>query len=296
MALLDRITQNPFGYNTALSNGSQNGVGGSFGDQYKAQGAAYGRALRLLNRQARKGNINASLQAIKTRKDAMGDGFSPGGIGNVAERNADIEGRAQITNLGSQSATNAINSNLQRTAGQPTISGPPAPALGSVSGPGTGSQFDQLTKGQAGNTGFEFSGSPGPAIGSSELSYETELGQMGQAALNRSAQAGNGFSNLALRQGLDRAIGRSSKPAELNDLRQLSETMGVKPEAFNSRVKWWNRKNGLTPAVTLSKAPEPTTPDNQEERDRLNREGRGANMIYVENYDRNPFRRDLTAR
>lgn len=227
MALLDRITQNPFGQNTALSNGSQH----SSGNQFRAQGAAYGRALRLLNRRARRGDVNASLKAIDVRDQANSDGYLPGGIGNTSERNADIAGRVNTMENGSQALEGAIDNNGNRAMGQPAT---PSFTFGGTTGPAisAGDQFNELTEATA------------PATDGS-LTYQTELGQQGQAAQNRSASSGNGFSNLALRQGLDRAIGRSSKPAELNDLRQLSETMGVKPEAFQARAKWWERNRKL---------------------------------------------------
>lgn len=100
-ALLDRykqIQQNPIGSNTALSpttaeQGNPYGQMSAAGKQYRTLERSYGRALRILNHAARRGNANAALQSIAVRKEAMGQGFAPGGIRNAKASDANIYAR-----------------------------------------------------------------------------------------------------------------------------------------------------------------------------------------------------------
>ncbi len=89
----DLMQKRPFGTNTALSDGTQYGVGGAVGSQYRRQEAAYGQALRLLNRQARRGDVRSALSAIDVRNQAMEGGYAPGGIRQKAQADAGIMGR-----------------------------------------------------------------------------------------------------------------------------------------------------------------------------------------------------------
>lgn len=93
--LLDRydaMQKRPFGTNTALTDGNQNGVGGTAGSQLRRQEKAYGRALRLLDRRARRGDVRSALDAIDVQKEAMGDGYSVGGIRDKEQADAGITG------------------------------------------------------------------------------------------------------------------------------------------------------------------------------------------------------------
>lgn len=110
-SLLDRydeIQRRPFGTNTALSNGNQNGVGGSAGNQFRSQNSAYGQALRILNRQARRGDARSALSAIAVRNQANAEGYSPGGITNVAEQDAGVQGRIGALETAAQAREQAI--------------------------------------------------------------------------------------------------------------------------------------------------------------------------------------------
>ncbi len=89
----DLMQKRPFGTNTALSDGTQYGVGGAVGSQYRRQEAAYGQALRLLNRQARRGDVRSALSAIDVRNQAMEGGYAPGGIRRKEQADAGIMGR-----------------------------------------------------------------------------------------------------------------------------------------------------------------------------------------------------------
>lgn len=136
--LLDRLAEmqnRPFGTNTALSDGSQYGVGGSAGSQFRRQASAYGQALRILNRAARRGDANAALRAIAVREDAMNKGYSPGGVSRRTETDAGILGRLDA--MRSSAADRQRAAELERARaeielgqgqGQGFMGGTPAPA------------------------------------------------------------------------------------------------------------------------------------------------------------------------
>lgn len=75
----------------AVSPLNRNAYGGEAGYQYRRQEEAYGTALRQLRRAARRGDTGAALQEIAVRERAMGQGFTPGGIRDRREFNADRE-------------------------------------------------------------------------------------------------------------------------------------------------------------------------------------------------------------
>jgi hypothetical protein len=89
----DEMQRRPFGSNTALSAGNTNNLGGVAGSQFRRQEAAYGQALRTLNRAARRGDARAALGAIDVREQAMEAGFAPGGIRRSEIANAGIRGQ-----------------------------------------------------------------------------------------------------------------------------------------------------------------------------------------------------------
>ena len=107
MSLLERydeMQRRPLGTNTALSNGSQRGVGGTSGSMFRRQEQGYARALRLLDRQARRGDVDAALKVVDVRNSAMGQGVMPGGIQNVEDKNQRMLGR--ISAMDAASAAN----------------------------------------------------------------------------------------------------------------------------------------------------------------------------------------------
>lgn len=112
-SLLDRydeIQRRPLGTNTALSAGNTNNLGGVAGSQFRRQEAAYGQALRTLNRAARRGDARAAMDAIDVRKEAMGAGFAPGGIRRSESANAGIRG--QVAGLQQDTAERAKQSRI----------------------------------------------------------------------------------------------------------------------------------------------------------------------------------------
>ena len=137
-SLLDRydeIQRRPLGSNTALSVGSlnSNNVGGVAGSQFRRQEAAYGQALRTLNRAARRGDARAGLQALEVREEAMGAGFAPGGIRRSESANAGI--RSQVAGLQQDTAERAKQSRILQMQTDESMGGirvtTPAPPSGS---------------------------------------------------------------------------------------------------------------------------------------------------------------------
>lgn len=63
---------------------SRDFYGGQAGQQYRRQEEAYGRALRILRRQARRGDAGSALAEIKVRDQALNQGYTPGGIRDAA--------------------------------------------------------------------------------------------------------------------------------------------------------------------------------------------------------------------
>lgn len=106
----DTLQSRPFGTNTALSGESLslNGTpgGGVVGNQYRLQSAAYGQALRLLDRRARAGDAGAAIQAIGVRDAANNSGFAPGTIQDQNAINQAGVGRASAMEQRNTDLTN----------------------------------------------------------------------------------------------------------------------------------------------------------------------------------------------
>jgi len=82
---------------------SPNAYGGEAGHEYRQLDRAYARALRLLRRQARRGDARSALAEIRVQQEAMDAGLTPGGIRSRetfdTERRAFTEGRARDSAL-----------------------------------------------------------------------------------------------------------------------------------------------------------------------------------------------------
>ena len=169
-SLLDRydeIQRRPLGTNTALSAGNTNNLGGVAGSQFRRQEAAYGQALRTLNRAARRGDARAGLQALEVRKEAMGAGFAPGGIRRSEIANAGIRG--QVAGLQQDTAERAKQSRILQMQTDESMGGirvtTPAPPSGSFQAVG---DFDPDTGESRKPTGTPATGTPAtgtPATG-----------------------------------------------------------------------------------------------------------------------------------
>lgn len=260
----EEMQRRPFGTNTALSAGNERGVGGSAGFQSRQQGAAYGRALRILNRQARRGDANSALQAIRVRDDANSAGYSPGGIGNPVERDAGITSRLRaqsqaaadnemLQQVNRQSAQESLNAG-RPSAGRPDAGRPMAgrPDGGSRLRSGNGiptmlqrtddsySTFStpenrnyaalDLLEG-SGNTGLYQDG----AQQDRGYAAATQLG------VGNPNSIFSGDSTLRYRNTLDSTLGAATSPEEISALRSRGLASGISPQAFDRRAKWWER-------------------------------------------------------
>lgn len=133
-SLLDRysaLQSRPLGTSTALSASSQDegnpyGQLSSAGKQYRQLEGSYGRALRILNHAARRGDAKAALTAIDVRKQAMADGLSPGGIRRSAESDAGINSMV-ISKRRAQEDIAAANSAERLRGAESLTDMPPEP-------------------------------------------------------------------------------------------------------------------------------------------------------------------------
>lgn len=249
----DEMQRRPFGTNTALSDGNKNGVGGTAGSQMRRQGEAYGRALRLLNRQARRGDARSALSAIAVRDEANAAGYSPGGIGNAEERNAGILGRLRSQ---SQAAADAESfKTVNRTAagenlnaGRPDAGRPMAgrPLAGRPDGgaePATASTSifsPPQTRNYAGLDLLEGAGKVSNPFGDpgQELAGALNAQELGVTNPN---SIFTGDPTLKYRQTLDSTLGEATSPEEIAALRARGTAAGISPAAFDKRTKWWER-------------------------------------------------------
>lgn len=111
----DLMQNRRIGTNTMLSDGTQKGVGGAVGSQYRRQEAAYGQALRLLNRQARRGDTGSALKAIDVRNQALEGGYTPGGIRQKAQADVGIMGAITAREQAAQGLESATRTMQQDT-------------------------------------------------------------------------------------------------------------------------------------------------------------------------------------
>lgn len=135
----DAMQRRPFGTNTALSPENQNGIGGVAGSQYRRQEQAYGQALRLLSRAARRGDANSALRAIAVREDAMSKGYAPGGIRQKTQADAGI--LARVDALGRSAQDIGMANDVTRRRAQEDINGTvdvQVPGSADTQVPGTG--------------------------------------------------------------------------------------------------------------------------------------------------------------
>jgi len=247
----DEMQRRPFGTNTALSDGNQNGVGGTAGGQMRRQGEAYGRALRLLNRQARRGDARSALSAIAVRDEANAAGYSPGGIGRPDERNAGILGRLRsqsqaagdaeqakaLNRTAAEENLNAGRPNAGRPmAGRPMAGRPDGGAPVPIEDTATSALFTpRQTRNYAGLDLLEGSLS-GDA--SQQLAGSIDARNLG---VTNPGSIFSGDSTLKYRQTLDNTLGEATSPEEIAALRARGTASGITPEAFDRRAKWWER-------------------------------------------------------
>ena len=260
-SLLDRYDQmqsRPFGTNTALSDGNQNGVGGSAGSQYRRQEAAYGQALRILNRAARRGDARSAMAAIDVRNQANEAGYSPGGIRNRAEFNSGILGRIGSTQQANDDLGQA--NDMNRTRGMEAV-GTVNPRATQGAGRGTplsgGGILDRVNPPFA-ETQAETTLQPVAPVIPQNRTYagldvleglESNNANQFQQGINAATTLGVaspeditiGDTNLRYRQTLDSALGQAQTPEQIAALRDRGSRFGVDNAAFDNRAKWWER-------------------------------------------------------
>ena len=106
MGLLDRFN--------GVSPLSRDFYGGDAGAQYRRQEEAYGRALRILRRQARRGDANSALAEIRVRDEALNQGYTPGGIRSSDARLAQSRGFADSLKARAEAREQAVGIREQR--------------------------------------------------------------------------------------------------------------------------------------------------------------------------------------
>lgn len=232
MSLLDQYDQmqnRPFGTNTALSRQNAYGVGGTDGSQIRKQNSAYGRALRILDRQARRGDARSALAAIDTRREANQMGFSPGGIQRKDELDAmtrgNIAAQAQsaMDTQAAQETERRRNAFLGNSFGPPAPSGTPAPATPAAPKNRLYAGLDVLEAGQSGN----------------QAQLDTAVAGAQTLGVANPKSILNTGDELKYRKTLDTALGQAKTPEEIAALKARGTRYGVPAEAFDRRAKWW---------------------------------------------------------
>jgi hypothetical protein len=242
---LAEMQNRAFGTNTALSKNNAYGVGGTDGSQIRKQNSAYGRALRILDRQARRGDARSALQAIGVRDQANQMGFSPGGIQRKSEVDAMTRGQMQAQTQSAMGMQAAQETERRRNAF-------------------LGNSFLVNPNPGAANVDPGFTANPNPGATNMDPGFTApknrlyagldvlEAGQSGNQAQLDTAVAGaqtlgvanpksilNTGDKLKYRRTLDTALGQAKTPEEIAALKARGTRYGVPAEAFDRRAKWW---------------------------------------------------------
>jgi len=190
------------------------------GREYRRQQQDYGIALRLLRRQARRGDAGAAMNLLDVGDKARAEGdIRTGGLrgdgemqGNAIQRSRDAV-RDSETLERAQEDNNAF-SQEQRGIGRPAA----APTR-------TGTALDILEGAMGGDEEQRARG---------ETAART-LGVRNPGSILSSDP------NKVYRKTLDSALGQATTPEEIAGLRERGARFGVAPEAFDRRAKWWER-------------------------------------------------------
>lgn len=200
---LSALQSSRFGTGSALRPSAVSGV---VGQQYRRQQEDYNTAMRLLRRQARRGDAGSALEAIKLREDANAKGFAPGGIRRREEFDAGIRGRAAA--LETATADAEKRAALDRAAADAmTPAKPKSPAL---------AELDKMEE-------------------SGDLRNARDLGVADPTSVVPRDM------RLKYRKTLDAALGSATTPEEVASLKERGARFGVSGKAFDRRAEWWNR-------------------------------------------------------
>lgn len=201
MGLLDR-------FNT-ISPLSKGFYGGAPGAQYRRQEEAYGQALRLLRREARRGDAGSALAEIKVRDQAMESGFSPGGIQSAEGRLKGAQGFASAFAKRAAARNEAADIREQRNREERA-------ALGAQGMAG----FDGLGGG-AGGTGLA-PGASGAMLGGEARLGESRFG----GGLRTGGLRTGSVADPVRRLGESPGYGRPVQPGQGNEDEELKSVLG----------------------------------------------------------------------
>lgn len=242
-----RMQDRPLGSSSSLA--PQSGVQ----NQYQQQAQGYDRAMRLLNRAARKGDANAALGAVKLGEQSFERGYGvSGGIRSHEQEQGAASNFENITNARTAQREAMLNQGAGAQPGQTVQNTRPLSELvsGEVSARGTVNPNSTPIGGDQQRDRYR------SALDLLEGNRRMQGGQAdpedlyGRGVAAARAQGVSpdqmldltkGDANLKFRQTLDQALGQASSPEEIDDLRQRASRMGVASEAFDRRKNWWEK-------------------------------------------------------
>lgn len=221
LARLDDLQRKPFGQASRLRDNSQSGS-----SQYRKKAEDYNTAMRVLRREARRGDSSSALGAIRLRERANADGYSPGGIRKKSEFDADNMGRIRAAEQGAiarESATDALQrKSTEDLAPDPAETGSPATVM-------------PESRGLAALDILEGEKAMDDPTSQRGLDSASRLGVADPTSVLR------GDQNALYRRTIDSELGKASDPGAVAALRERGTRYGIKPEAFDKRAKWWER-------------------------------------------------------
>lgn len=244
---LDRLTalQNSrFGTSSGVRAPGANTVSGAAGSQYRRQAEDYGVAMRLLRRQARRGDAGSALDAIKLREQANEAGFSPGGIRRKEEFDAATAGSIQSRERGAADRERAT-AIMRRQADEVEGDLSPEPA-GRATGPdgrpvaeGIGATVQPETRTSAALDIL------GGQIADDDVTTQRGLDSASRLGVSDPTSILRGDRRMTFRRTLDSALGKARSPAEVAMLKQQGERGGVDAAAFDRRANWWEKNRRI---------------------------------------------------
>ena len=230
---LSRLQSSPLG---SMSSLRKTPLSGMAGQQYRRQQEDYNTAMRLLRRQARRGDAGSALEAIKLREEANTRGFSPGGIRSKTEFDAGAQGRIEAQ--GQAAADMERKMALDRAAAEQMAGGAATSSATTSTSTGPAAGPAMPTRATAALDMLE---------GSDSTSINPEQFRRGESAarflgVENPTNVFKGDQRLKYRKTLDTALKEAKTPEDIAALKERGARYGgVTPEAFDRRAEWWNR-------------------------------------------------------